>query len=381
VLGAPNNVMLHRGEHFPHNYNAVARAGFYNWLNQHFALGQKSPVIERDFAPLSRGQLTVWDDQHPAPKANDQDLERKVLRWLKDDSQQQLTASAASLGDLRKTVGAAAEVLVGRTYASAGTCEWDLKHKQARDTHVEMTGVLRNKTHGEELPVCWLYPKTWNNRVVLWLTGTGKAGLFQPNGQLLPAVQSLVAAGTTVVGADLLFQGEFLPDGQEPAQTRVVNNPRQVAAYTQGYNPTLFAQRVHDVLSLLRYVKTAEVAGHPRPERVSIAGWGSAGPIAAVARSVAVGEVDRLAIDTRGFRFSQLLDYRDPQFLPGGAKYLDLPGLLAVNGSERLWLAGETRVPELVARRHAESSDAQTLVHYTGAAANQADQAAAWLAQ
>ncbi|MFM8584805.1 MAG: acetylxylan esterase, partial [Planctomycetaceae bacterium] len=340
TLGVPNNVMLHRGEHFPHNYNAVARAGFYNWLNQHFQLGQKSPVIERDFDPLSRDQLTVWDAQHPAPKANDVELEKRVLRWLADDSRQQLTQSAGALGDYRKTVGAAAEVLIGRTYATAGTSEWDLKNKQDLGTHVEMAGLLKNKTHGEELPILCLYPKNWNNRVVLWLTGTGKAGLFQADGKLLPAVQSLVDGGTTVVGADLLYQGEFLADGQAPTQTRVVNNPRQVAAYTHGYNPTLFAQRVHDVLSLLRYVRTAEVPGHPRAERVSIAAWGAAGPIAAVARSVAVGQVDRLAVDTQGFRFGKLLDYRDPQFLPGGAKYLDLPGLMANNGSEPLWLAG-----------------------------------------
>ena len=381
TLGAPNNVMLHRGEHFPHNYNAVARAGFYNWLNQHFQLGQKSPVIERDFEPLPREQLTVWDAQHPAPKANDVELEKRVLRWLADDSRQQLTQSAAALGDYRKTVGAAAEVLVGRTFASAGTSEWDLKNKQDLGTHVEMTGLLKNKTYGEELPILCLYPKNWNNRVVLWLTGTGKAGLFQADGKLLPAVQSLVDGGTTVVGADLLFQGEFVADGQAPTQTRVVNNPRQVAAYTHGYNPTLFAQRVHDVLSLLRYVKTAEVPGHPHPERVSIAAWGAAGPVAAVARSVAVGQVDRLAVDTQGFRFGKLLDYRDPQFLPGGAKYLDLPGLLAVNGSERLWLAGEARVPDLIARRHAESSDKETLVHYTGEPGQQAAQAATWLAR
>src|ERR1043165_6151852 len=57
LLGAPNNVMLKRGEHFPHNYNAVSRSAFYTWLNRHFKLGQKEPVIERDYEPLSRDQL------------------------------------------------------------------------------------------------------------------------------------------------------------------------------------------------------------------------------------------------------------------------------------------------------------------------------------
>src|SRR6185369_16703932 len=34
LLGAPNNVTLHRGEHFPHNYNAVSRCAFYGVLNK-----------------------------------------------------------------------------------------------------------------------------------------------------------------------------------------------------------------------------------------------------------------------------------------------------------------------------------------------------------
>ena len=71
LLGAPDNVMLKRGEHFPHNYNAVSRSAFYTWLNRHFKLGQKEPVIEHDYQPLPRAELTVWDEQHPAPKAAD----------------------------------------------------------------------------------------------------------------------------------------------------------------------------------------------------------------------------------------------------------------------------------------------------------------------
>ena len=51
--------------------------------------------------------------------------------------------------------------------------------------------------------------------------------------------------------------------------------------------------------------------------------------------------VDRAAIDTGGFRFGSLLDYRDPMFLCGGAKYADIPGLLAVAAPSKLLLAGE----------------------------------------
>lgn len=379
TLGAADNVMLHRGEHFPHNYNAVARAGFYAWLNRHFKLGLKEPVIERDFDPLTRDQLTVWDAQHPAPMANDADLERRVLNWLDGDAERQLKDSATALGPLRKTVGAGLEVVLGRTFASAGSVEWDLKSKQSRDSWVEMTGLLRNKTYGEEVPVTFIYPKNWNQKVVVWLTGEGKSGLWNAEGALKSEVRSLVEAGTTVIGADLLYQGEFLENGQPLTQVRTVANSREAAAYTFGYNPTLFAQRAHDVLTIVRYLRTTDVDGHPRPSRVSVAGFGAAGPVASAAWSVAQDSIDRLAVDTQGFRFGKLLDYRDPQFLPGGAKYLDLPGMLAVGGRNPLWLAGESVVPEVVAGIYAQSSNLDGVELYRGEPAQQEAAAARWL--
>jgi hypothetical protein len=70
------------------------------------------------------------------------------------------------------------------------------------------------------------------------------------------------------------------------------------------------------------------------------------GPIAIAARALAGEAVDRAAADTHGFRFGKVLDYRDPMFLPGGAKYLDLPGLISLSGSHPLWIKGEGKEPE-----------------------------------
>ena len=55
-------------------------------------------------------------------------------------------------------------------------------------------------------------------------------------------------------------------------------------------------------------------------------------------------------MDTAGFRFGQVSAIHDPDFLPGGAKYDDLPGMLAVAAPAPLFLAGEgDALPELVA--------------------------------
>jgi hypothetical protein len=378
-LGAPKNVMLHRGEHFPHNYNAVSRSAFYTWLNQHFKLGAKEPVIERDFEPLSRDQLTVWDEEHPAPKFDDPDFERDLLEWFTDDAEKQLRASAGSPADLRRDVGGGVEVLIGRSLADAGDVEWQLKDKYDRGEYVEMTGRLRNTTHREELPVAWLYPKEWNGRVVVWLDDSGKSAIFNSDGSPKDSVLQLVNRDVTVLGADLLFQGDFLKDGEPVKQARVVGNPREFAGYTFGYNPALFAQRTHDVLTLVKFLRTAKVAAHPHPTSVEVAGFGAAGPIVAAARALAGDAIDRAVVDTRGFRFGKLLDYRDPQFLPGGAKYLDLPGMLALGAPHPLWLAGEGSEPALVSAAYRATGQREKLTTYDGEPSQKETAAIRWL--
>lgn len=328
--GKKDNVMLLRGEHFPHNYNAVTRSAFYTFVNKHFKLGHKSPVIEQDYEPLTKEQLTVWDDKHPAPKAADPEFERSLLKYFAEDAEKQLRAADPSL--LRQAI----EVVIGRSYDKAGEVEWTLEDKQDRGDFLEMTGTLTNKTYNEELNVAWLYPKQWNGRAVIWLDDIGKSALHNDE------VRKLVAGGATVLGVDLLLQG-----GELVKQTAVVKNPREFAGYTHGYNHALFAQRTHDVLSLVSFLRHAKVGSHANPKTVCLAAFGEqTGPIALAARALAGEAIDRAAVDTHGFRFGKVLDYRDPMFLPGGAKYLDLPGMISLNAPHPLWIKGEGKAPE-----------------------------------
>lgn len=374
LYGAKDKVFLQRGEHFPHNYNAVTRSAFYTFLNKHFKLGYPAPVIERDFEPLAREQLSVWDDAHPAPKAADPDFERKLLQWLTDDAEKQLRAAAAIPEGLRKLIGGAVEVLVGRTFAGAGEVEWSLKDQQDRGDYVEMTGTLLNKTYGEEVKLAWLCPKRSSGRAVVWLDDNGMSALHNADGSVKSAVMKLVQGGVMVFGADLLFQG-----GEPVRQTRVVENPREFAGYTFGYNHALFAQRTHDVLSIVNLLRNGKLGSQSNPKTVAIAGWGGAGPIAAAARALAGSAINLAAVDTGGFRFGKLLDYRDPMFLPGGAKYLDLPGMIALGAPHPLWLAGEGREPEIVAAAYRAASKADELTTFTGDAGQKEMAAVEWL--
>jgi hypothetical protein len=101
------------------------------------------------------------------------------------------------------------------------------------------------------------------------------------------------------------------------------------------------------VLSIVSFLRNAKVGSHPNPETVCLAGFGTqTGPIVVAARALAGEAVDRAASDTGGFRFGKVLDYRDPMFLPGGAKYLDLPGMISLNAPHALWLKGEGKTPD-----------------------------------
>jgi dienelactone hydrolase len=328
TLGAPDNVMLHRGEHFPHNYNAVSRSAFYTWLNRHFKLGFKEPVVERDYERLTRDQLTVWDAQHPAPKAADPDFERRLLRWWHEDSEKQLAGN--STGKSRDVLRAGWDIVLGGGLSDTGSPAWEMKDKQDKGGWIQMTGLLRNAARGAELPSVFCYPKEWNGHTVLWLNEGGKTHLFAADGSLQPAVQKLVDGGVTVFGIDLLYQGEFLAGGQPFTKTPRVKNPREAAAYTFGYNPAVFAQRVQDVLAAVKFVKT-----HERPsKRIGVVALDGTGPIAAAARAQADGAIDRAAVATGDFRFGKVLDLHSPDFLPGGAKYGDVDGLLALGSGE-----------------------------------------------
>ena len=274
LLGAPHNVMLKPLLHFGHNYNYVSRAAMYGWFNQHFKLGLPEPVVEEDYHFLTPQELSVWDDRHPKPAAGPE-FERQLLRWIADRDQKQLAQRQDSLEHFREVYGGALDVILGRNLTDAGSVTLTLFHRVDRGDYWEKAGLLRNAAHGEEIPVLILEPKQSRFQAVIWADPLGKNALLtradQGEFRPLPAVQKLLGHGVTVIGVDLLFQGEFLADNQPVTRTRKVSNPREAAAYTFGYNYTLFAQRVHDLLSVIQYARD-QIRGLERLHLVGLSG-------------------------------------------------------------------------------------------------------------
>jgi hypothetical protein len=241
---------------------------------------------------------------------------------------------------------------------------------------MQFAGLLSNAEHGQELPVLFLQPKTWNKQVVIWIDEAGKAGLYGTDGGLKPEIDKLLAGGAAVAAIDLLDQGEFLAAGAGPVKNRKVNTDRQFAGFTYGYNHPLFSQRVHDVLSLISFVKHNE----QQPERIDLVGLDGAGAWVAAACAQAGDAVQKAAVDTAGFRFAKLNSFDDANFLPGGVKYGDLPALIALAAPHDLWLAGESAgAPAVVKAAYAAAGKADGIRLYGGNENEEAAAAVDWL--
>jgi hypothetical protein len=341
MLGAGDHVMLKPLLQFPHNYNAPSRAAMYGWFKTHLHLPSTVSTEERDYKRLSRAELSVWDVAHRPPSGGP-DFERKLLRQMTRRSDQQIEALSQQPDAYRKVVGAAMSILFAPTVPpSCDTVYREITRTNFAFYH-QTTGLLLCDAPKNRLPMTVLIPNTPTNRVALWLNTRGKAGLFESD---RPAneVRKLLENGVTVVGPDLFMQGEFTEDGIPPVKTRVVNNPREAAAYTLGYNRSLFAQRVGDVLWIAGWLKDRDPGSD-----LWLVALDDSGRWAAAALAGLKGKITAAALNTGHFRFGRVLDLQAPDFMPGGAKYGDLPGMLALGSPTRLWIKGEGGTEESI---------------------------------
>ena len=334
LFAARDKVQLFPFLQFGHNYNHVSRAAMYGWLNRHLGLGQEEPVLERDFVPLTREEATVWTAAHPAPSAGSAN-ERAVTTWWSEDTERQLRQirprDAATLGTWRELVGGAVAGVIGRPVPGAAEVIVLRGPGRRLGDPKGATTTLRVQPFSEQLDVDVLEPEHPGSGVVVWTSAGGRAAAVTEAGQPIAALQALLDAGRRVVVIDVFGQGHGLNDN------RLAEN-RASAAYTFGYNAPLVVQRAHDTLAALRHART--LAGSSG--RVTLVALDpKASAWAALARAHAGELVDAAALATDGFRFGSVTSLGDAAFLPGGAKYGDLPAFLTLAAPQPLWLAGE----------------------------------------
>ena len=138
--GAGRNLSHMAYLQFPHNYNQVSRAAMYHWLNEHLALGQREPILEKPYQRLSRDELTVWNEEHPQPAA-DPDFQHKLLAWFNNDSQRQMATrfprNRESLASYRDIVGAAWDILI-RCLPDDPEIRFETKQTRTRSNYREV---------------------------------------------------------------------------------------------------------------------------------------------------------------------------------------------------------------------------------------------------
>ncbi len=381
ILGATQNVSHVALLQFPHNYNYVSRAAMYHWLNRHLNIGLSEPIVERSYKRLTRAELSVWDDQHPKP-AGGTECEIELLEWLTNDAKRQIAEKfprdAESLRRYRRIVSGAWNVLL-RTLPDDPELNFEETKSTERNGYRETLGLLSYRTiedHLAELPMVVLTPKQSYERTVIWIDEEGKAGLYTKDGSIISPVRNLLEAGISVIGVDLLYQGEFLADEQPMERQRWLPNEEGYAGWTYCYNLLVFSHRVHDALAVIEWLKHKRSASR----EIDIVGLNGVGHIAVAAVALVKGSIARTAVNTEGFRFADLKDVYDIDFMPGAAKYDDLPGLLTLTAPIRIWLAGEGReAPPIVKAAFEAAGKSDNLTIFSEISGDAVKHAVEWL--
>lgn len=345
LLGVPERVEAHFNLQFPHNYNAVSRAQMYAFFNRYLQLGLTN-TDERDFELLTTPELSVWNDQHPKPTGDQvgEPHEIAILNWFQAQTASQLQpllnpTSKADLRRAREVLGGALGVMIGRPLPKPGAAVFNPRSQEEKADYRLQRGTVA--CGGDTIETTFLYPKKWNHDVILWLTLKGEASIISADGKLSAGAAQMLKRGYALACPQLYRLGATRNPNVYAADKRKSGGEYEgFAGYHYGYNPSLFAERVRDALALIGAIRDNP---EPRAHQILVAGVEGAGVIAATATALAPTAVHQLACDTGGFRFAQLDNVWDVNFLPGAAKYGDVPALLALCAPIKTTVVGETQ--------------------------------------
>ena len=318
LLGAGDKVSAKAWPEYKHNMNRHAREFMESWFVKHL-LGRDEAVTEKPFIPVPPKELSVFDAVHPRP-ADELDAP-KLRAAMAADSDSQMAklapTDAASLEPFRNVVGNALRAVIGQPPAKIAVRKGPTAVKLPDGVTAHLA-VLGRVDDTDAVPTVGMFSKKYDgSKVVVWVHPGGKESLLD-GGKPVPAAQALFDAGYAIVAPDLLGTGEQVPEKPFAVDPRY-------AGFTFGYNRTLLANRVRDVLTAVTFGKTMLKA-----KTLHLIGWDGFGPVAVLAKALVGASVNKLATDLNGFRFDKITDANDPMMLPGAVKYGGLPAFLAL---------------------------------------------------
>ncbi|MGL4421348.1 MAG: alpha/beta hydrolase [Gemmataceae bacterium] len=302
MLGNPENVVAKCWPEFPHNYNQRAREFVYAWFRKHL-MGQDGEVKEPPFEPIPPEQLRVFDSEHPRPKSEKNAKELRAAMIAED----KIRFAALNPG-LQNTV--LSKAIWSMTDSNGIEFEPASLHKpmqeSVHDGFVLQKLILGLPERPEAIPtLCILNPKKSQSLVVIWAHPEGKAALFQ-EGKLIAPIAQLLAGGAAVLAPDLLGIGE---------QARPYTINKVYAGYTFGYNRTLAAERITDLLRVIYFAHTM------KPKQVHLVGVGGMGPLAVLTHFHIREKLSKVAAEDASFDSAKITSFSDPMLIPGLEKY------------------------------------------------------------
>lgn len=363
AYGVPELVDARCRPDFDHNYNRTSREQMYAWFNRHLDLGAAEPVEEEPFEPVPPAELRVFGEEHPLP--DDATDAAGLRRYLTEAAEAQLAAleprDAAGLAEFRRVVGGALEVLTHTSLPESSAVESQpVSEALTPDGGSLRKLVLARAGSGEELPAVLQTPGDWNGVVVVAVSAGGRRELLAAG-----VVDRLLARRAAALLPDVLLTGEGADAGPLPVDRQ---RHGRFAGYTYGYNATLLAHRVHDVLTA-----AAHARGLPGVRSVRLLGTDGAGPWVVLAQALAGGGIERTAARW-GWDFDQVREISDPNFLPGALRYGGMASFAGLCAPAELRLFGGGAPPERVAACYAAAGAPG------GAAVAGAAEAEAWIA-
>lgn len=332
LVDAADHTFLSPSLTFPHGYNQVARRVMYAWFDRHLRLQadrhglsldqvhrgeipDDSPLQERPIRFLEPNELSVWNDQHRRPPAGIEIEHQVTAHWRKDQAakvqalidqqpQEVKRAVRSLLSDLPHGVADDALRIVIDEPVSSPVLD-DPNFAARRQ-------VIGNRTDTPGIEIVRITSKDseQSRRFTCVITDDPLEWLADPS------VSPIVRASRTTV----VINGK----GWRVAN-QLVDNGREAAGYTFGYNRPQVARGARAVAWLLDQEEL------PADVRVQLVVWDGSPAAAIVAAAAAERKVDQLLIE-REYRFEGIESFRDADFLPGALTLGDSPGFLRIAG-------------------------------------------------
>ncbi len=315
---------------FPHNYNKASREAVYAWFGRWILRKSHTTGLkERSFTMEPRKNLLVFPDKNPPGDLTEAKLKLHLRRMACNLLEANWPKNAAELARFRKLYGTAYQ-----TVLAAGKPEKVEMHTAG----VEKIGdfsmqklLISRKDQFDWVPALFLKPGQSPSRVVLVVSGRGKAVLFQPHsGRLKSWAATLLKQGCALLAIDIFKVDEqVLPPGTETARNEKFK-------FFTTFNRTTTQEQVQDVLTALAFARTQS-----KGSSLDVLGLDSGGAVALLTAGLSQG-LGKILIDARFLateRDSLLLKY----FVPGLGRIGDFQTAASLSSCRNLQLFCPTK--------------------------------------